>query len=110
MQVTLEQVIAEARALHPAERAQLRRWLDEQVAPKVRQVRADSAQERQVKALQWLEENRRQYVGQWVALDGDKLIAAGKDRRKFVAEVRASNVKAPFIHKFVCEELPFGGW
>ena len=33
------------------------------------------------RAMQWIAEHRNEYVGQWVALDGDRLLAAGPSAR-----------------------------
>lgn len=112
MQITLEQVITEASSWVPADRERLRVWLEEQaVLDQKRGSRHETPDaERQAKIQQWLADNRANYLGQWVALEGDRLIAHGTDRRKFVAEARASNLKGLFIHKFVTQELPFAGW
>lgn len=32
--------------------------------------------------MQWIAEHQREYVGQWVALDGDCLIAASPDHEE----------------------------
>ena len=63
------------------------------------------------KEREWLKENRHKYVGQWVVLDGDRLVGAGKDPLPFIEKARRENVKIPFM-KFVEDGLePFtGGW
>ncbi len=59
----------------------------------------------------WLAEHRREYAGQWVALDGDRLLSHGPDARKVFADARASGVALPMILEVRPEdELPFGGW
>ncbi len=114
MPTTLEQVINDARALLPDDQARLRQWLEEQSTRAARELqRQDNLKEDELRhqlILQWLKENRAKYVGQWVALDGDRLIAHGDGGTEFIAEVRASGVKAPFIERIVVDELPFGGW
>lgn len=67
----------------------------------------DSQQE-----LNWLRENGPHYAGQWIALDGDRLLAFGTDARDVYNRARLSGVNKPLIVKVpgAREELPFGGW
>lgn len=48
-------------------------------------------------ALRWLAEHAREYAGQWVALDGDRLIAHGPDAREVYAAANASGVWLPLV-------------
>jgi len=59
----------------------------------------------------WLKENRGKYIGQWIILDGDRLVGAGKDPIPFVEQARREGVKIPFM-KFIEDDLePFtGAW
>lgn len=64
------------------------------------------------KALKWIEKNRQEYLGKWVCLDGDKLIASGDDAKKVYAEAKAKGIEIPFIEQ-VREKEPsayWGGW
>ncbi len=45
----------------------------------------------------WLEKNRDEYDGQYVALDGDKLIAHRENGREVVAKLRELNIKNPYL-------------
>lgn len=38
---------------------------------------------------EWLRHHKHEYVGQWVALDGDSLLAAGQNLTEVMAEARA---------------------
>lgn len=61
--------------------------------------------------LRWLKEHRQEYMGQWVALDGERLISHGAKAREVFDAARAAGVEVPFIaHLDPPEELPFGGW
>ena len=62
--------------------------------------------------LQWLREHRREYAGQWVAIDGDRLVAHDLDADKFFADVKNSGVRDPlFAHLEPVDDHPFaGGW
>jgi hypothetical protein len=48
--------------------------------------------------FQWLAEHARQYKGQWVALDGDRLIAHGNDHDAVFAAAQADGAYLPLIH------------
>lgn len=59
--------------------------------------------------MEWIEANRETYSGQWVALQGERLLAAGHDAREVFAKVRGVSPPPLVIH---VEEtnLPFAGW
>lgn len=60
---------------------------------------------------EWLKENRQKYIGQWIVLDGDKLIGAGNDPRPIVEKARQTGVKVPFVKFVEDDSKPFtGGW
>jgi hypothetical protein len=60
--------------------------------------------------LQWIKEHRQEYAGQYVALDGERLLSHGTDGRKVIAEARQLCAN-PLFHRFeAADELPFGGW
>ncbi len=62
-------------------------------------------------ALKWIDEHRQEFDGQWVALDGERLLAHGTDGKKVHAQAQAKGVKTPLIHRVsVNETMPFGGW
>ena len=64
------------------------------------------------KALKWIEKNRQEYLGKWVCLDGDKLIASGDDAKEVYAEAKAKGIEIPFIEQVREKELSvyWGGW
>lgn len=58
----------------------------------------------------WIEEHKREYAGQWVALDGDRLIAASPDRLDISAAIKAADSKRPLIHRISSpDDLPYIG-
>ena len=60
---------------------------------------------------EWLRQHRHEYPGQYVVLEGDKLLAHGPDGRKALAEARQAGAKHPVVVRIEAEdELPFGGW
>jgi hypothetical protein len=61
--------------------------------------------------LQWLNEHRGEYAGQWVALEGDRLITSGENGGEVFEAARAQGIARPFLARVEPEnELPFGGW
>src|ERR1700749_691905 len=47
--------------------------------------------------LRWLAEHGREYAGQWVALDGDRLLVHGESAREVYKTVRTLNVRLPLV-------------
>lgn len=47
--------------------------------------------------LQWVKEHRHEYVDQWVALDGDRLLAHGPNAREVYDEARNLGVPVPSV-------------
>ena len=96
---TLEQIINEARALTPAERRRLHQVLErelEQPAPAKESKPAYPTHEQE---RAWLEVHRDEYLGEWVALDGDRLLAHGADARKVYEAARDQGIQAPFVER-----------
>lgn len=101
---TLEQVLDEARMLPPEEKRKLRDALDRELqsAPTYRTHERERA---------WVEAHRDEYLGQWVALDGDRLLAHGTNAREVAEVARAAGVKSPFVEQIMPSLEPFmGGW
>ncbi len=76
--------------------------------PKVRQTdtKLDFSQEEK-----WLKENRANFIGKWIVLDGNRLVGAGDDPIPFVEKARKEGVKIPFVHFVTDVSEPFcGGW
>ena len=61
-------------------------------------------------AMGWIKSNRAAYAGQWVCLDGDRLISHGHNAKSVYAEADAKSIQAPFVEYIEKEKLPFGGW
>ena len=56
--------------------------------------------------------NRAKYAGQWVVVDGKRLISANVDGHKAFAAAKAAGIDVPFlVHVLPEEPLPFvPGW
>lgn len=61
--------------------------------------------------MRWIKEHKLEYAGQWVALDGDRLISHGMNAKEVFAAADQSGVEDPFFsHLEPADALPFGGW
>lgn len=112
MTLSFGQIIKSIEQLSKAEQERIRRWLNDKGATSGEghgsQARANSS----TKSLQWLHENREKYSGQWVALDGDRLIASGPTAKEVYSKAKAGDVEIPFV-ELVTDPGPVpstGGW
>ena len=76
--------------------------------PTPREVPARSRQ----REMKWIADNRSAYAGQWVAVEGDRLVAASMDARKVFLAAKAEGIEIPFVvHVLPEDSLPFvPGW
>ena len=115
MTPTIEQAIEIIRQLPPPEQAKVRDWIDEENQKNSfgedKQEKLKRQQARFQRSMEWVKANREEFDGQWVALDGDILLAHGADGKKVHAAAQAKGVKTPLMHRVsVKETQPFGGW
>jgi hypothetical protein len=100
----VERILEEARRLPPDEQRKLRDALARETMPA-------SAYNTHERERAWIEKNRDEYLNQWVALDGDRLLAHGSDARAVYQAARTAGVHAPYVMRVEPrDELPFGGW
>jgi hypothetical protein len=60
--------------------------------------------------MKWIEEHKHEYVGQWVALDGDRLIVASPIRAEISSAIKADGAKLPLVHRISSpDDLPYIG-
>ncbi len=108
---TAEQIIENVRALPKVERRKLFELIE--VEKNRENEQTGDLQEKNEKfqlALQWIEEHKEEYDGQWVVLDGDKLVACGNDSKTVYDEARAKGYQSPFLERVKAKVLPWGGW
>lgn len=105
MQTNFEQVVEQVKLLPLSDKQELRRFLDEQIALSDRETKREQS-------AAWRKANRARYGGLYVALDGDCLIATGKN----YGEAREAATRAG-IADAVVDFLPpldyvaeVGGW
>jgi predicted DNA-binding antitoxin AbrB/MazE fold protein len=61
--------------------------------------------------LRWLAEESGPYAGEWVALDGPRLIAHGEKLADVSAAAVAAGIVEPFFARVQWEkDVPFAGW
>ena len=59
-------------------------------------------------AMEWMRQHRKEYGGQWVALDGDRLLAAGTDALEVYAAAKADTAYLSLIdYVEPADALPF---
>lgn len=59
---------------------------------------------------QWIKEHKHEYAGQWVALDGDRLIAASPIQQEVWDAVSADGSTLPLVHRIPSpDDLPYIG-
>lgn len=115
-QATAEVILAEIAALPAEEREKLRTLLNRQPSTANGQAMpgafippfdaSDPAP-----SLSWIEEPRAEFAGQYVALDGDCLVAHGTDLQEIGAAVRASGLNGLFFTLIPpADALPFAGF
>jgi hypothetical protein len=85
-------------------------WKAEAALEKAAQVSEASRKTRQFQEeLQWLTENRRKFLGKWIALQGAQLLAAGATAKEVFSRV-GDQKTPPLVIKITDDELPFAGW
>ncbi len=118
--MTAESILRLIEQLPSTERARLNQLLArQQNQPAAEPAKAKPPLDRRVpcepmpdrtRELKWIEEHKQEYAGQWVALDGDRLIAASPIRAEISAAVKADGAELPLIHRIASpdEPLPIG--
>ena len=118
MSVTFEAVLEQVRQLPLNEQQLLREMLPlkngattaERAELKGR-VRRVAPMRDHTKEYQWLAQHRKEYPGEYLALDGDRLIAHSPDAKEVFAAVDAAGVENPlYVHVEPADEPPFAGW
>ncbi|MGI8495911.1 MAG: DUF5678 domain-containing protein [Pyrinomonadaceae bacterium] len=115
MTPTFENAIEIIRQLPPPEREKVRDWIDEEnqkssTKKEIEKADLERKNEKFKRALQWVEENKEEYDGKFVLLEGDNLIAHGTNPKELYETARNKGIKIPFVKRVKAKELPFGGW
>lgn len=98
---TVEKILEEITALPPSEQTRLRLLINQQPTSRKKEPLAKFVDPLPVPdqqpAMKWLAEHGHEYPDQWVALDGDRLIAHGTEYKNVSEAARASGVYLPMI-------------
>ena len=77
--------------------------------PRVRRARLKAID--RTHELAWLSQHRREYQGEWVVLDGDRLIGHGVDPAPLVEQARSEGVERPLVTRIEEDTTAStGGW
>ncbi len=93
MSLRFDRIIKSIEKLSAAEQERIHRWLDEKGSSNGDNSEVDA--NRSAKSLRWLDENRERYAGQWVALDGNRLIASGPTAEEVFSRAKTEGVQIP---------------
>jgi len=111
----LQEIISQTEKLTNEEQLKLASYLMEKLSLKneASSIREEEKVSDPMRKLeyQWLAEHRSEYSGQYVALDGNKLISHGSNGREVLAKARELGAKRPYIvHIEEDNGSSFGGW
>ena len=103
-----EAILDKVRRLPPVKQERVLRFADglqQQAAARFVPARNRSRE------MAWMDENRSAYANQWVAVEGDRLIAEGADPQKVFAAAKAEGIESPFVVHVLPDAQPFvPGW
>jgi hypothetical protein len=114
--LTAESILKLIEQLPPTERIRLNQLLawkqaeSAQAKPQLDRRAPCEPMKDRTREMKWIQEHKHEYVGQWVALDGDRLIVASPIRAEISAAIKADGAKLPLIHRITSpdEPLPIG--
>ena len=111
---TVEKIIESVRALPKVEREKVFIWAEQEkrqllLEKETKKAVLKAEQNKFQAAMNWIDENRQKYPGEWVCLDGDKLVAHGTDAVKLYREAKEKGIEIPFVEHIVEENKPYGG-
>ncbi|MCI0338611.1 MAG: DUF5678 domain-containing protein [Acidobacteria bacterium] len=104
-EITVEIILGYIRQLSAPDRAKLFKIL---VSEAIKPANGTSSGQKKSKPLpipvpdpepnrRWMASHRAEYAGQWIALDGDRLIASGATEAEVADEAEANGVYLPLI-------------
>lgn len=113
--ITVENILRQIDQLPPSEQSRLRTLLNGKPLPATAKPPRDKRLPDRpavddTRERAWIEAHRHEYAGQWVALDGDRLVAASPNQAEVWAAVKADGAKLPLVARIrtLDEPLPIG--
>ncbi len=102
----LDSIKKQTTALTKREKFVLANYLLEQAKEKAETQNGQNIEDAEVKRrqLEWLKGNREKYAGQYVALDGDRLVGHGATIREAQNQAKQKGVKGAFLVRVFSEE------
>lgn len=112
---TVEQIIESIRALPLSEKEKFFDLAEDEKQKilsekKVKALELREGNKNFRRSLKWIEEHKEEFDGQWVVLDGNRLISHGKDAKTVYDQARAKGIETPFLERVKAKILPWGGW
>lgn len=109
---SFEQALEVVKALPAVDKRRLQQWLTEDEHTQFNasangEVKLAYPRERE---MGWLARHEAEYAGQWLALDGDRLVSCGADPHQVFAEAQAQGIADPFMAFAESDEPAMGGW
>jgi hypothetical protein len=106
---SVDEIVEAIHNLPSGEQEKIRRTLEKEKLEKQKEVEEQIG--RFKAAEKWLKENRAEYLGQWVCLYGDKLIAHGEDGLEVHRKAKEAGIKSPYLVRVIEEPENFvGAW
>ncbi len=104
---TLDSIKKKTAVLNKREKFALANYLLDQSKEKNRTENGKSIEDSDAvksRQLLWLKNNREQYAGQYVALDGERLVGHGATIREANEQAKQNGVEKPFLMRVFAEE------
>ena len=104
-----EAILDKVRRLPPAKQEEVLRFAD---GLQHQAAAAALPAHNRTREMKWIDENRYAYANRWVAVEGDRLVAADTDAQKVFRAAKAEGIESPFVvHVLPEDSLPFvPGW
>ncbi len=105
--MSVQEVLEVVREMSAEERAELIRKLEREFSEDT----ANTPTVNRDRERAWIDAHRDEYMGQWIALEGNRLITHGKDSRAVYLAAREAGIEIPFMaHVDQVEGPSMGGW
>ncbi len=112
--VTVESILSQVRQLPPSDRERLIEELTREPKAKSeifksRIISTNAPYVDRTLEFAWLKQHEREYIGQWIALKGDQLIARGATGKEVFASAREQGIHDALVLLVEDPDVPFIG-